>query len=688
MQDRVNQLTILTRIGRRLASTLDLNEILASVIEESFNATDATHGGIFLYNERENALELRVMRGFSPEMENQYAGYIMHESEGLIGRVLSTGEALLINDVTQEPGYQMVDAGTRAELIMPIRQGGLLLGVLNLESPQVNAFSESDQRLLEAMADQAAVAITNARAYEAERQAVERMREVDRLKTQFLANMSHELRTPLNSIIGFSRVMLRGIDGPLTDMQSTDLTSIYNSGQHLLGLINNILDLSKIEAGKMELSIESVNLNDVAKLVMSTAIALVKDKMVKLEQDVPSDLPTVMADPTRVRQIILNLVSNAAKFTEKGFIRLRMVSTPKEVLISVTDSGIGIQADKLDHIFEEFTQVDASTTRKYGGTGLGLAITRKFVDMHKGRIWVESEAGVGSTFTFTLPREQAESEPSVSLPTDLEARGEGKKLIMCIDDDPGVITLYKRYLEKQNYRVIGITDPTKAVDEARRVLPYAITLDVMMPRKDGWDVLADLKKTPEISNTPILVCSIVQDKTRGFSLGAADYLVKPITEDELRHALERISRDKPINKILVVDDEPSALQLLKRILESQPQYQVLDATGGAQALTIVQNEKPDLVLLDLMMPEVDGFAVLDNIKSNADTHDIPVIIVTAKEITAEDRERLNGNMTALYNKGMFTAEQLLNDIGQALATMNTDMAREGKKVEVFHKTTT
>jgi GAF domain-containing protein/CheY-like chemotaxis protein/anti-sigma regulatory factor (Ser/Thr protein kinase) len=686
VQERVNQLTILTRIGRRLASTLDLDEILSSVIEESFNATDATQGGIFLYNEHENALELHVMRGFSLEMETQYAGYIIHGGEGLVGRVMSTGESVLINDVSQELDYQMIDARTRSELIMPIRQGNLLLGVLNLESPQVNAFTESDQHLLEAMADQAAVAITNARAYEAERQAVERIREVDRLKTQFLANMSHELRTPLNSIIGFSRVMLRGIDGPLTDMQSTDLTSIYNSGQHLLGLINNMLDLSKIEAGKMELSIESVNLNDVAKTVMSTAIALVKDKAVKLEQDVPPDLPTVMADPTRVRQIILNLVSNAAKFTEKGIVRLRMVSTPKEVLISVTDSGIGIAADKLEHIFEEFTQVDASTTRKYGGTGLGLAISRSFVEMHKGRIWVESEVGVGSTFTFTLPREQAEAE--VSLPTDLEARGAGKKLIMCIDDDPGVITLYKRYLEKQDYQVIGITDPTKAVEEARRLLPYAITLDVMMPRKDGWDVLADLKKTPEISNTPILVCSIVQDKTRGFSLGAADYLVKPITEDELRHALERISRDKTINKILVVDDEPSALMLLKRILESQPQYKVLDATGGAQALAIVQNEKPDLVLLDLMMPEVDGFAVLDNIKSNADTHDIPVIIVTAKEITAEDRERLNGNMTALYNKGMFTAEQLLNDIGEALATMNTEMAREGKKVEVFHKTTT
>jgi signal transduction histidine kinase/CheY-like chemotaxis protein len=688
VQARVNELTILTRIGRRLASTLNLDEVLASVIEESFNATRATNGGIFLYNEQENALEVRTLRGFSPETEARYAGYIVHAGQGLVGRVLDTGESVLINDVTQEPDYQEVESRTRSELILPIKQGGLLLGALNLESPLVNAFSESDLRLLEAMADQSAVAITNARAYEAERQAVERIREADRLKTQFLANMSHELRTPLNSIIGFSRVMLRGIDGPLTDMQSTDLTSIYNSGQHLLGLINNMLDLSKIEAGKMELSIESVNLTDIAKTVMSTAIALVKDKTVKLEQDVPQDLPTVLADQTRVRQIILNLVSNAAKFTEHGTVRLRMVAMPKEVMISVTDTGIGIPADKLEHIFEEFTQVDASTTRKYGGTGLGLAISRKFVEMHKGRIWVESQVGVGSTFNFTLPREQAEPDIPVMLPTDLEARGEGKKLIMCIDDDPGVITLYKRYLEKQDYRVIGVTDPTKAVEEAKRLLPYAITLDVMMPQKDGWDVLAELRKTPEISNTPILVCSIIQDKTRGFTLGAADYLVKPITEDELRRALERVKRDHPVNKILVVDDEPMALQLLKRILAAQPQYTVLEAGGGAQALNVVQSHKPDLILLDLMMPEIDGFAVLEFVKSNPDTHDVPVIIVTAKEITPDDRERLNGKMAALYNKGMFTAEQLLADISMALQTMNGEIVREGKKVEVFHKTTT
>ena len=677
VEARVNELTVLTRIGRRLASTLNLEEIMSLVVEESIGVTSATQGSIALYNEAEKALETRVVRGYSALTEIETIGELIRPDQGLRGRMLRTGEAVLVDDVRLDPDYHTIDPSTRSVYIAPIRQGELLLGALNLESPRPYAFSESDVRLIEALADQVAVAITNARAYEAEREAVERIREADRLKTQFLANMSHELRTPLNSIIGFSRVILRGIDGPLTELQQTDLTSIYNSGQHLLSLINNILDLSKIEAGKMELSIEPVNLPDIAKSVMSTAIALVKDKPVKLVQEVPTDLPTVMADQTRVRQIMLNLVSNAAKFTEKGAITLRVVPYPKELYISVTDTGIGIPQDKQEHIFEEFTQVDASTTRRYGGTGLGLAITRKFVEMHRGRIWVESQEGVGSTFTFTLPREQPidEPEPTVSLPSDLEARGEGKKLILCIDDDPGVITLYKRYLEKQGYLVIGLTDPAKAVDEAKRLLPFAITLDVLMPNRDGWQVLAELKKTPEIASTPILVCSIIQDKTKGFSLGAVDYLVKPITENELLNALDRVNRTKAIHKILAVDDEPDALNLLRRMLETQPQIEILMAPGGAQALAAVQNDKPDLILLDLMMPDIDGFAVLDNIKGSTLTRNIPVIIVTAKELTAEDQARLTGKTVALFNKGMFTAEELLTDIVTALESLSAEVVR-------------
>jgi signal transduction histidine kinase/DNA-binding response OmpR family regulator len=677
VEARVNELSVLTRIGRRIASTLDLNEVLSLIVEETLNATSAAQASIALYNEAENALEMRVMRGYDTEAETINLGKLFRPGEGFHGQVLLTGQQILTGDVRTNPAYLELTGDTRSEFIVPIRQGELLLGALNLESPEMNAFGEADQRLIEALADQAAVAIANARSYEAERQAVERIREVDRLKTQFLANMSHELRTPLNSIIGFSRVIMRGIDGPVTELQTTDLQSIYNSGQHLLGLINNILDISKIEAGKMELASEQVDLREIARSVMATAIALVKDKHVRLEQEIPDDLPPVIADPTRVRQIILNLISNASKFTEKGQITLRIEVKPEAAQISVRDTGMGIPSDKLEHIFEEFTQVDASTTRSVGGTGLGLAITRRFVEMHGGRIWVESKLGVGSTFSFTLPWLPKEQEQqAVSLPTDMAAREAGKKVILSIDDDPGVITLYKRYLEKQGYIVIGLTDPSKAIEEAKRLLPFAITLDVMMPSRDGWSLLADLKSTPEISRVPIVVCSIIHDKTKGFSLGAAEYLVKPITEDELLRVLDRVERHKDIKNVLVIDDEPKAIQLIKRILEAKGSYQVLEAENGAQGLARVQVEQPDLIILDLMMPEVDGFTVIETLKSNAATRDIPIIIVTAKEITREDRDRLDGYAVALFNKGMFTAEQLLNELVNALKNLNgADVAK-------------
>ncbi|HET7376705.1 MAG TPA: ATP-binding protein, partial [Anaerolineae bacterium] len=574
VEARVNELSVLTRIGRRIASTLDLNEVLSLIVEETLNATNANQASIALYNEAESALEMRVMRGYDAEAETINLGKFFRSGEGFHGQVLLTGRSILSGDVRNDPNYLELNSQTVSEFIVPIRQGELLLGALNLESTEFNAFGEADQRLLEALADQAAVAIANARSYEAERQAVERIREVDRLKTQFLANMSHELRTPLNSIIGFSRVIMRGIDGPVTELQAADLQSIYSSGQHLLSLINNILDISKIEAGKMELAKEQVDLREITRSVMSTAIALVKDKNIRLEQEIPDDLPPVIADTTRVRQIILNLVSNAAKFTEHGKITLKIEITPPAALVSVIDTGIGIPADKLEHVFEEFTQVDASTTRRVGGTGLGLAITRRFVEMHGGRIWVESELNKGSTFSFTLPWQPVVEQLPISLPTELAARETGKKVILSIDDDPGVITLYKRYLEKQGYLVIGLTDPSKALEEAKRLLPFAITLDVMMPNRDGWSLLADLKSTPEISRVPIVVCSIIHDKTKGFSLGAAEYLVKPITEDELLRVLERVERHNDVKNVLVIDDEPKAIQLIKRILEAKGEYQV------------------------------------------------------------------------------------------------------------------
>jgi len=684
---RVNELTALTHIGRRLAASLQLEEVLNTIVEEAINITPADRGSMALYDPNRDALELRVLIGF-PEAalrtirENTYT--VLQRGDGLHGRLLTTGQAVLVNDVLDDPAYTgqspsvggiVADSDTRAELIVPIRQGDTLLGALNLESPHAYAFGEPDQRLIEALADQAAVAIANARAYEAERAALDRMREVDRLKTQFLANMSHELRTPLNSIIGFSRVILRGIDGPLTEMQQADLAAIHNSGQHLLGLINDVLDLSKIEAGKMELAPEDTDLADVVKGVMSTAIALVKDRKIELHHEIPPDLPRAIADPRRIRQVVLNLVSNAAKFTETGRITTRVIVHPTEVWVSVADTGMGILEDKLEHIFEEFTQVDASTTRKAGGTGLGLAISRKFIEMHGGRMWAESQMGVGSTFTFTLPL----ARPALHTDSDtdytdttLPLPEPGRPLILCIDDDTEVIRLYQRFLEKQGYQVIGLRDTGRAAQEAARLKPATIMLDVLMPaeRRDGWSILAELKSTPATRDIPIVVCTIVEDQNKGFALGAADYLVKPVSESDLMRALDRASIGKAIRTVLVVDDELDAIRLLRRMLDGRPGVNVIEAQGGAMGIAAAQTYQPDVVLLDLMMPDIDGFAVLETIRGNRHTRDIPVIVVTAKDLTEEDRARLHGKVVAMLNKGALDSERLMNEIAAALARLN------------------
>jgi len=558
----------------------------------------------------------------------------------------------------------------------PLVIRGQPLGLLALgRQPGHPPIDEGEMEFLRIIAGNLSVAWENARLYQEAVETAERLKEVDRLKSQFLANMSHELRTPLNSIIGFSRVILKGIDGPITDQQRQDLEAIFNSGQHLLGLINDILDISKIEAGKMELSFEPTDLGEIIRGVMSTAIALVKDKPVELQQSVPADLPTIIADSRRVRQVLLNLVSNAAKFTDRGFIRVEARVEGDFVVISVSDSGIGIPPEKLPHIFEAFTQVDASPSRKYGGTGLGLTISKSFVELHGGRIWVESEVGKGSTFTFTLPIQgpsqvRAEAGPAEEAPPPGEAptpvpEAPGR-VVLCVDDDEGVITLFRRYLDKQGYRVVGLTDPFRVVEEARRIRPFAITLDVMMPGKDGWQVIQELKADPETRDIPVVMCTIVSEKGRGLSLGAADYLVKPILEQDLIAALDRLDREEGRHRVLVVDDQPDDRNLLRRMIESQEGYEVMEAGSGQEAILLVHQRRPHIIILDLLMPEMDGFAVLEALKADEATRSIPIIVVTAKELTERDRQVLNNRIEALIQKGVLQREELLEDVASAL----------------------
>ncbi len=468
-------------------------------------------------------------------------------SLSVIGKATATGKTQVIPDITQSNAYypNPLLPETRAEIGIPLKSGDKVFGALDIQYNQDHAFSESDISVLQILADQIAVAIQNANAYELSQTAYEEMKEVDRVKSQFLANMSHELRTPLNSIIGFSRVILKGIDGPVNETQKQDLNAIYNSGQHLLTLINNILDLSKIEAGKMELQITELNLSDLVNGVMSTAVGLVKDKPIRLSHDIPSNLPTVQADQTRVRQILLNLVSNAAKFTEKGTITVTAVSVvspvgKQEVMITIADTGAGIAQADLGKLFQPFSQVDDLPTRKTGGTGLGLSICRSMVEMHGGRIGVlQSEPGKGSTFYFTLP---------TTLPDRIiETAPQENNLILSIDDDPQVISLYQRYLTPQGYQVIALTDPKQAVARAKSLKPYAITLDVMMPEVDGWQVLQKLKNDPETCDIPIIICSILEDEEKGYNLGAADYLIKPFLQEELINTINRANKDGKIS---------------------------------------------------------------------------------------------------------------------------------------------
>lgn len=521
----------------------------------------------------------------------------------------------------------------------------------------------------------------NARLYEEQIKTAEQLREVDKLKNQFLANMSHELRTPLNSIIGFSRVILKGIDGPVTDLQEQDLTAIYNAGTHLLGLINDILDISRIEAGKMELGFEVVDLVNLITSVMSTAKGLVKERSVRLETYFEPNLPLIKADPTRLRQVILNLLQNASKFTEEGTISVKVVRQintrgKQEVMISVSDTGTGIAPGDQEKLFEPFTQVDASPTRKAGGTGLGLSITRNLIELHGGQIDLISDIGKGSTFFFTIPAVPVTG--SLAAPETgyfEEQRGENRKLILAIEDDEQIIQLYKRYLEPEGYQVIPLTDSSIAVQQAKAIQPFAITLDVHMPNLDGWQVIKALKSDPETRHFPVIFCTIVENQVKGYSLGAADYLMKPILGEDLVNALKRLESNTEIKHVLVIDDDPDDLRLVEKALQLSGAYQVRLAQGGQKGLDTMRKNKPDAVILDLSMPEVDGFEVLKIMRADKNLKDIPVIILTALDLDANQQKLLSEYTQDQLRKGFLDEDGLLVCLQQTLRTTQTKSSK-------------
>ncbi len=494
-------------------------------------------------------------------------------------------------------------------------------------------------------------------------------------KSQFLANMSHELRTPMNAIIGYSEMLMEEAEDIGQDDFIPDLKKIHGAGKHLLTLINDILDLSKIEAGRMELYLETFKLKSLIDETVSTIHPLIKKNNNTLKYNLADNLNVMHADLTKVRQSLFNLLSNASKFTKDGIITLDVTSYTLEnkpcLAFKVTDTGIGMTPKQMNKLFQAFSQADASTTRKYGGTGLGLAITKKFCQMMGGDIEVESELGKGSTFTIGLPVQVIDSgkqpfnqsQESILIKTDHDFSK--KNTILVIDDDPTVHDLLQRFFEKKGFEIKTALSGLEGIDLAKSLRPEAITLDVMMPGMDGWSVLTALKANPQTADIPVIMMTMVDDQNLGYALGAAEYLLKPIDSRKLEMILHKFRPVSNSDSILVVEDDPGVREMLCRQLRKED-WKVIEAENGREALIKLQNYEPKLILTDLMMPEMDGFELVHCLKQHQKWHSIPVIILTAKTITAKDRQKLNGGVSKIFEKGSYQRSVLLDEVTNLL----------------------
>jgi signal transduction histidine kinase/CheY-like chemotaxis protein len=497
------------------------------------------------------------------------------------------------------------------------------------------------------------------------------LKEANEHKSVFLANMSHELRTPLNAIIGFSELLIDARESQFDQpTQKRFLGQIHTSGKHLLGLINDILDLSKVEAGQMELRTQSVQVESVIVQVVNIIEPLAQQKSIKITASA-GDAGDINADQGKLKQMLLNLVSNAIKFTpEQGTVTISGKRVPGAVEIAVADTGIGISAEDQANIFHEFFQVDTGPGRREQGTGLGLALTRRFALLHGGDVKVRSELGQGSVFTIRLPLGMGAGVQPAAVPdgSPKKAVDPSKPLVLVVEDDLSAAELITRQLEAAGFRTYVSRTGIDAIAQAKVLHPAAITLDILLPELDGWEVLSRLKRDDETSHIPVVVVSVVDNPDLGKALGALDYFVKPV---DGRLLVERLSRFKhaagPNNgatNVLVVDDESANRVWLQRILEPAG-FNVITATGGREAIEMAKARPPDIVLLDLMMPEVTGFDVVEALRSDPHTRDTPIMILTARHLTEADKRQLNGHVSTILSRGSLGASDivsLLNDV--------------------------
>jgi signal transduction histidine kinase/CheY-like chemotaxis protein len=665
----------LAEMIQMVSSSLNPQRVFDTVARHAASLAGADASAVFELDPSAQRLVAVASRHLSPAFVDAVEALSVASASSPIRQALGRSRPFQVPDLGVAVDHPFREAAVRegfwALLGVPIITDTRTRAVVLLRRAP-GAFPGRVVEMLTALANQSKVAINNAALFQEISAKGRELELASRHKSEFLASMSHELRTPLNAIIGYSELLEEEVRDLGQEELVPDLEKIQFAGKHLLGLINGILDLSKIEAGKMDLFVERFEIMSAVEAATTTVEPLVQAAGNSLVLDCPEGIGTMRADVTKVRQALLNLLSNANKFTKQGTVTLTVrrgtVADREWMRFAVSDTGIGMTPEQLEKLFQAFVQADASTTRNYGGTGLGLTITKTFAEMMGGRVTVESTPGQGSTFTIHLPVEGVDAPVTPARPEAPAVAAEPGRAgwALVIDDDEEARTVLQEFLVSEGFRVTMARDGEDGLRIARKVRPDIITLDAMLTGMDGWTVLSELKADPMLADIPVVMVAMGADKRMGYHLGAADFLTKPIDRDRLSATITRHRRPAALGEpVLVVEDDPGTRALIRRTLEKDG-FAVTEAENGRIALQRVSERLPSLILLDLMMPEMDGFQFVAELRRLEYGRDLPVIVLSAKELTVDDRRRLNGAVETILQKGAVNRADILGEIRERL----------------------
>ena len=684
---KVDQLEALGAVGQGVSSSLNLMEVLTTIILQAVIMSGTDGGSIYEFDEDAKEFRIRTACGTSPEVIDALRHTRIGLDDSFLGKAATRGHSMGLPDLRDAPLDPhlsvLAEGGWRSLVAVPMLRDGRIVGALVVRRHTPGHIPDEICDLLESFASQSALALINAQLFRRLERQSAALEVASRHKSEFLASMSHELRTPLNAIIGFSEVLLERMFGELNERQDEYLRDIWSSGKHLLELLNDILDLSKIEAGQMALNRSEFAVRKSLEYCLSLVRERALKQRVLLNLQVDPEVGVLDADRLRFRQVVLNLLSNAVKFTpDGGRVDVRASIRGQDLVVTVADTGLGVAAEDHERIFDSFQQ----GTRPAGqaeGTGLGLTLTKRIVELHGGTIWVESEVGQGSRFGFTLPAGPEEpvltTVPLAGTESGLTAEpstGPGPTVVV-VEDDRRSFDLLRAYLEAAGVRVVGARDGVEGLDTVRRLSPAGVVLDILLPGIDGWEVLAQLKADPRTAPIPVIVVSMLDERGRGFALGAAEYLVKPVGKEQLLAAVYRAAA-MPERKhtVVAIDDDPLAIELVRANLEPEG-WTVLGAPTGHEGLALIRDRQPAVVLLDLLMPGMDGFEVVEALRAEPGTKTVPVVILTSKSMTRQDKERLQGRITYVARKTEFDLSGLAGLLRWASAGRQSSAAEPG-----------